>query len=178
MRHEKRNPIKLATNNAQALRPLYLKPPKTQGRGYIAFGIIISLLGILVPYLLIFSPVLVFVGLRFLKKRQDRINASLCEAIKLYMKDKLYESEEELERVMIMDSRNIQAKALLGIIQYDKENYKDAISLLETLPYQYINEEVKLLTALRNSYMKVEEFEKAEEIYSRIKEKELSEKAR
>ncbi|QGU94285.1 hypothetical protein GOM49_03385 [Clostridium bovifaecis] len=178
MRYEKRNPIKLVINNAQALRPLYLRPPKTQGRGYIVFGVIISLLGILVPYLLIFSPILVFVGLKFLKKREDKINGSLCEAITLYMKGKLYESEEELERVMIIDSRNIQAKALLGIIQYDKENYKDAISLLGTLPYQYINEEIRLLTALRNSYIKVEEFEKAEEIYSRIKEKELNEKVR
>ena len=133
------------------------------GRTYIVFAIMIGVVGIIVPFLMIPVPFLLWYGIKQVKIYKGKENKILRQAIQNYSNNKIYESCNFL--MQLSDKSTMQFKALMGLICYKRKEYNEFIKYMGELPQGKIKTDIDLELKIADSYMQVKEYKKARSIY-------------
>lgn len=149
-------------------KPFYLKTSKAKIKSLFftlcviaTFGLGNALFFIAVPF------ILVYFFLDWKKSKSEEV-ILLNDSIDAYNESKFEKSEEKVRKVLEKDSTNMKAIIILALICYEKEDFKEAVRLLEMVPKNIIKNDLDLQLKLAKAYFNTENYDKSKEMYSRL----------
>ncbi len=152
----------------QRNKPFYLRGYGNSGKGLIAAGVLLAVLSVANPFLLIPVVLLIGMGINNIIKGKSELNLLIDSAIALYESKAYEECEFKANRILELDKDNIKASILLALVCYEQEEYEEVVRLLSLLPEDKIKNELDLELKLGNSYLQLNEYKKAEEIFENL----------
>lgn len=151
-----------------SLKPFYLKSPKMNVRVYVVSGIMLLILSIVYPYLFAAVPFYFYYIYKKIKYYKSEPSMLLHEAIDKYLLDELDDSLNLLNRLSDIEPDNIKCNTLRALIYYSQEYYEKAAEMLEKVPRKIIGNDLDLMLKLADSYLKIQEKDKAVNVYTSI----------
>lgn len=151
-----------------SLKPFYLKSPKMNVRVYVVSGIMLLILAIVYPYLFAAVPFYFYYIYKKIKYYKSEPSILLHEAIDKYLLDELDDSLNLLNRLSDMEPDNVKCNTLRALIYYSQEYYEKAAEMLEKVPHKIIGNDLDLMLKLADSYLKIQEKDKAVKVYTNI----------
>lgn len=143
--------------------PFYFRLPGRMGRAYIVSAMMIGVVGIIVPFLMIPVPFLLWYGIKQVKIYRSQENKILKQAIQNYISNKTDESYNFLMK--LNDKSTVQFKALMGLICYRRKEYNKFVKYINELPKNKVKTDIDIKLKLADSYMQIKEYDKACIIY-------------
>lgn len=143
--------------------PFYFRLPGRMGRAYIVSAMMIGVIGIIVPFLMIPVPFLLWYGIKQVKIYKSEQNKILKQAIQNYMNNKIDESCNLLMK--LNDKSTMQFKGIMGLICYKRKEYEKFIKYAKELPQRKVKTDLDIELKLADSYMQTKKYDKACSIY-------------
>lgn len=146
-------------------KPFYLQVPENNGRTVVILGLMIAVLGAVVPYFLIIAPFFIGYGLYRIKRSKSKEYKDLAAAIRYYETKNIEKSSEMLNAITSVGEVGVRVSILQALIKYERKEYSSYIDIIEGLPSKRIKLELDLELKLGECYMETEKYDKALEVY-------------
>lgn len=149
-------------------KPFYLKEGKMSRITAVSLGLMFIVIGIANPFLLLFTPIILFFGVKHIKNLKSEENIALGKAIEYYNKAEFEKCEIELYRVLQHEKSSVRGNILLALIRYENENFEEVIHLLKLIPSRIIDNELDLKMKLAEAYKRTAKYAEAKGIYKEL----------
>lgn len=158
----------MKTNENNNSRPFYLKAPKSAMKTLLFTGLILFVIGISAPVLFLFTPFYLVYAFIKIKNFRSKQNELLSSVIYYYLNGDFEKCASDLKAYRELEPSNAKGKIIGALLEHMNENYEGFVKLMGEVPKSIINNDLDLQLKLGESYEKIEQYEKAEEIYKRL----------
>lgn len=141
---------------------------KNDGKIYIILAVLLGVLGIANVYLLIGVPILIYIGVKKIKKSKSLETKMKERAFYLYDVEKYIDSLSIISQLEEMGKSDKDCTVLKARNEYCIGNYEEFIQLLDKIPKSKINIDLDLLLKKGESLLLLKNYKESLDVFKKI----------